>query len=131
MLRRNILISAAVLGAALTFVGCTSDVRRDSDIPIVAAEEAFLPRPRFDKPAARPLSRFLLTWDSVDGAEGYQIQMSENQNFVQIDRAWTIKGNNLELPIEDGQTLFFRIRSFDESTTSRWSAVLEVKEELL
>ncbi|MDF1568926.1 MAG: hypothetical protein RQ801_04970 [Spirochaetaceae bacterium] len=77
------------------------------------------------------MSRFLLTWDSVDGAEGYQIQMSENRKFVQIDRAWTIKGNNMELPIEDGQTLFFRIRSFDESTTSRWSAVLEVKEELL
>ena len=131
MLRHKSLISAAVLATALTLMGCASGDRRDSELTVVPVEENFLARPRFDNPAARPLNRFLLTWDSVDGAEGYQIQMSENRDFTQINRAWTIKGNNLELPIKVGQTLFFRIRSFDESTTSRWSVVLEVKEDSL
>lgn len=96
-----------------------------------AMPEDFLARPRFLKPQARPLGRVLLQWEGVDSADGYEIQMSEIDNFADNTRKWTIRGLNLELPIESGKKFWFRIRAFTGSTASAWSSILEVREDSL
>lgn len=97
----------------------------------VEPEAGFLSRPFLEKAVQRPLSRVLVSWSAVDGATGYLLQMSGSENFSEIRKSWTISGRSLELPIEPGDELWFRVRSFDSNTSSRWSSVLEVKEEKL
>ncbi len=80
------------------------------------------------KPIPRPLGRVLLRWGIVDDADGYELQMSDTESFLTIGKTWTIRGYNLELPIESDVTIWFQIRSFNKKATSRWSAPLKVDE---
>ena len=50
--------------------------------------EDFLSRPRFEKPAPRPLGRVLLSWNSVENAEGYDIQMADTESFEAVEKAF-------------------------------------------
>ncbi len=43
-----------------------------------------------------------------------------------VEKNWTISGTSLELPIEEGNALWFRVRSFNSETSSRWSATQKV-----
>lgn len=104
----------------------TAEISVDEVMP-----EDFLSRPRFSKPLGRPLGRVLLHWESVRDANGYEIQMSNSDNFVSVSKNWTVRGLNLELPIESGKKIWFRIRAFNGNATSGWSAPLEVNEDSL
>ncbi len=108
--------------------GCST---RESAADAIGTEEMpedFLSRPRFEKPAPRPLGRVLLRWGIVDDADGYELQMSDSESFLTIGKTWTIRGYNLELPIESNVAIWFRIRSFNTKATSRWSTPLLVDE---
>jgi len=120
-----------IISLALTVSSCVSEKPVDIQTADAADDENFLPRPRFEKPQGRPLGRVLISWDRIDGAEGYEIQMSQGESFDEVLKNWTISGRNLELPIESGAVLWFRIRAFDSKTTSRWSSALKVEEKLL
>jgi hypothetical protein len=127
-----------ILGFSLIFIilclipaGCGTGSQLDEDTAIEEMPEDFLSRPRFEKPSGRPLGRVLLNWDAVIDADGYEIQMSNSDNFEAILKNWTVRGQNLELPVETGRTFWFRIRAFNTTATSRWSVPLEVNEALL
>ena len=122
----SIIIVAITL--CLVPVACTSDGSSTDTIGTEEMPEDFLSRPRFEKPAARPLGRVLLRWGIVEDSDGYELQMSDTETFLTIGKSWTIRGNNLELPIESNVTIGFRIRSFNTKATSSWSAPLEVEE---
>lgn len=79
----------------------------------------------------RPLGRVLLKWDGILDAGGYEIQMSNADNFVVISKNWTVRGLNLEIPMESGGKFWFRIRAFNDSATSEWSSTLEINENTL
>ena len=75
-----------------------------------------------------PLSRLRLTWNGVDGAEGYELQMASNEDFDDVVRSWTVSGLLLEVEIkDDAPTLWFRIRCFRGNEVSRWSAPLMIE----
>ena len=128
MMIRILSVTIIILAVCLIPAGCktnenTAEISTDDDMP-----EDFLSRPRFEKPAPRPLGRVLLSWNLVENAEGYDIQMADTESFAAVEKAWTIRGHNLELPIQSGALKWFRIRSFNGRFSSRWSAPLELEE---
>jgi hypothetical protein len=122
--------SLAILAITLCLIplGCSTGGSSKVAVETEEMPDDFLTRPRFEKPAARPLGRVLLRWGIVDDADGYELQMSDTESFLTIGKTWTIRGYNLELPIESDVTIWFRIRSFNKKATSRWSAPLIVDE---
>jgi len=118
-----IMVSAHFIGCATKQPDSPSDISNE-------APETFLPRPRFTNPIPRPLNRVLLQWLEIEKADGYEIQMSETESFNTITKMWIVKGVNLEIPIPREGTIRLRIRAFNSSATSGWSAVLEIKESL-
>lgn len=124
------IFSLVIVAITLCFVsiGCTTGGSSTDTVEIEEMPDDFLSRPRFEKPAARPLGRVLLRWGIVDDSDGYELQMSDTESFLTIGKTWTIRGNNLDLPIESNVTIWFRIRSFNTKATSSWSAPLEVEE---
>jgi len=131
MIERIIRLVLVIIIPAVMTTACSTEKPADTQVIDEAVDEAFLSRPRLDRPQGRPLGRVLITWDGIDGAEGYEIQMSERESFDVVLKNWTISGRNLELPIEYGAVLWFRIRAFDSQTTSRWSSALKIEEKLL
>ncbi len=131
MMIRILLIALLLTGILFFSTACSSGKASEQAVEIVNADEGFISRPRFDKPHGRPLGRVLISWDSVEGAEGYEIQMSGSEMFSDDVKKWTIRGRNLELPIESGSLVWFRIRAFNKETASRWSAPLMIEEKML
>jgi len=120
-----------LLSAILLFlsISCSSEGLGDRSIPNEITEnETFISRPRFNKPLGRPLSRVQISWDGIETAEGYEVQMSETESFNTIHKKLTIRGRNLELPIDSGAVVWFRIRAFNTKATSEWSSLLKVEE---
>jgi len=131
MIERIIRLVLVIIIPAVMTMACSTEKPADTQVIDEAIDDTFLSRPRLDRPQGRPLGRVLITWNGIDGAEGYEIQMSERESFDVVLKNWTISGRNLELPIESGAVLWFRIRAFDSRTTSRWSSALKIEEQLL
>ena len=131
MVIRILRFALLLLSTILLFTSCTSGKISEPAVEDVNVEDGFISRPRFDKPQGRPLGRVLINWDSVEDAEGYEIQMSGSELFNDDLKNWTIRGRNLELPIDSGSIVWFRIRAFNKETTSRWSAPLKIEEKML
>jgi len=108
-----------VLGCASGRVPAPADLSEEMPVD-------FLARPRFEKPLPRPLGRVMLVWQQIDEAAGYEIQMSGNQDFTRIEKSWTVRGLNLELPMENDDGRWFRIRAFTAQSRSQWSVPLKV-----
>ncbi len=130
MIRIHRLVFSALM-ILMIISGCSTGKASKVPIETDQAPEDFLSRPRFNKPAGRPLGRVLLSWDMIESADGYEIQMSDSENFTRVEKNWTIKGYNLELPIAGGAVKWFRIRSFNNKTASSWSTELKVEEQSL
>jgi len=103
-----------------------------NDISVIPDEdfENSLPQPRFSNPKPRPLNRILIQWLEIEGADGYEIQISSTESFHTIDKLWIVKGTNLEIPIPQDGAVWLRIRAFNEDVTSDWSTVLAIRENL-
>jgi hypothetical protein len=129
MLKRLYIIAALLLISFLGAVSCASKSDSADGLPNAEATEAFLTRPRFEKPVARPMSRVLISWDEVEGADGYEIQASRTSQFDPLEKAWTVSGTEHELGFSGEGILYVRIRAFAGSAVSRWSAVLELRED--
>ena len=87
-----------------------------------------LERPRFDKPARRPLAHVLIRWNRIQGADGYQLESSETEDFSAVENSWITSSTSVELPLSGGAVMWLQVRSFDEGSVSRWSSPLRVKE---
>ncbi len=107
-------------------VSCTTEKGASENVENQTVEESLLSRPFLEKAIPRPLGRILLKWSTVDGATGYNLEMSTSEDFEMVEKNWTISGTSLELPIEEGNALWFRVRSFNSETSSRWSATQKV-----
>lgn len=131
MVIRILRFALLLISMTLLFASCSSGKISDPAVDDVNLEDTFISRPRLDKPQGRPLGRVLISWNSIEGAEGYEVQMSGSELFSDDVKKWTIRGRNLELPIESGSVVWFRIRAFNKETTSRWSAPLKIEEKML
>ena len=119
-----------ILLASLMLLSCasTSEPTEASPSETTETSETFLSRPRLLDPSFMPLSRVRLTWNGVEGAEGYELQMASTEDFDDIVRSWTVSGLLLEVEIkDDAPTLWFRIRCFRGNEVSRWSAPLMIE----
>ena len=131
MVIRILRLALLLISTILFSTSCSSGKISEPAVDNENVEDGFISRPRLDKPQGRPLGRVLISWDSVEAAEGYEIQMSGGELFSDDVKKWTIRGRNLELPIESGSVVWFRIRAFNKETTSRWSAPLKIEEKML
>jgi len=131
MMKQKLHLLMLALSLASVVTGCSTAAVAETQVAEEIADEDFLPRPRFGKAQARPLGRVMISWENIESAEGYEIQMADSESFNNILKKWTIRGCFLELPLEHGSVLWFRIRAFNRETSSRWSAVLKVEEKSL
>ena len=123
MIRQLISVSLLSILSLFALAGCASSSNK-STTPVESQEDdAFLSRPRFEKPTARPLGRVLLSWNAIKDADGYEIEMSLDKDFLSPDKSWTVRGLNLEIPVPEKTQVFFRIRAFNVDQISRWSTV--------
>jgi len=116
------------LGLILHFAFTACETVPDSNSvqePFEGQPASFIARPRFGKPLFRPLGRVLLHWNAIDGAKGYEIQMSDSQEFLFIEKSWIVRGLELEIPLGSEEGRWFRIRSFKADMQSEWSAALK------
>ncbi len=124
MMRTILLI---ILASVLAAFGCVTDQQDGFPVDADAIDtENLFPRPQFGKPVLRPLGHFLLTWDKINGASGYELQESDSEDFQRVLQNWTMSGTHIELPFSKGMTRWYRIRSFDLEKTSYWSPVLRL-----
>jgi hypothetical protein len=80
---------------------------------------------------ARPLHRVLISWENINGADGYEVQTSLTSDFDPLEKAWTVSGTEHELQFSDDGILYVRVRAFSENAVSGWSVVLELREDRL
>ena len=125
MTRRLIIFTIGLLSTMVVFTSCTSGAFR-AEQPAEELEPLQPTRPRFLAPEDRPLNRILLTWEESSSVDGYEIQMSHQNSFEDVDGTWMVRGRQLEVEIPTNAVVWFRIRSFTKSTTSRWSIPLAV-----
>ena len=131
MMKRLSLITAIALASSIVVISCASGRDVDTAAPTEEQSDGFLSRPRFEKPVPRPLGRVLVFWKPVKDADGYEVQSSRFEDFEIVDKTWTVSGTELELSLSGRQTIYLRIRSFAENSVSRWSSVLELREDAL
>ena len=123
------LLSLLLLASTISILhfSCASRNKPDTGTTNPEISESFIPRPYLERAVPRPLGRILISWQPVESATGYQLQMSYDADFSEIEKSWTIRGVSLELPVDPEDILLFRIRAFNSDTTSRWSPSLEVR----
>ncbi|HEX9614242.1 MAG TPA: hypothetical protein VGA55_01980 [Bacteroidota bacterium] len=81
-------------------------------------------------------STFLyLGWNPVDGAGGYQVDLSTSPDFLTHTFAASIADRRTTTPVLSRGTYYWRVRAFDlEGNTSRWcepqSFVIQIGEDV-
>ena len=122
----------ALVATFVLLAGCATESDDSSmNHPNTDSADLLLARPRFERPAVRPLGRVLLRWDAVEGADGYELQSSEKKDFSTVSGSWTVSTANIELPMDSDTIVWFRVRTFDQNSVSRWSSSLRVEEKEL
>jgi|GEM_PF-1826950 len=126
MFRHSLAVISLGLSLHSVIVACVANPDTNVHKSFEDLPSSFIARPRFEKPVFRPLGRILLQWNSIDEAEGYEIQMSDSQDFLLIEKTWIVRGLKLEIPLESEEGWWFRIRSFKTDMQSEWSTALKV-----
>lgn len=114
-----------------TIFSCASTNDKERSEAQEDAKDPYLAKTTFNKPLARPLGQVLLSWTLVEGAEGYELQCSDSENFENVVKNWTLSGTQIEIPREEGIHYWYRVRSFTLDTMSRWSSSLQLSERVL
>ncbi|MGE3802509.1 MAG: T9SS type A sorting domain-containing protein, partial [Candidatus Kapaibacterium sp.] len=74
-----------------------------------------------NKAAELPVD-ILLTWDSVDGAIFYEIEVGRDEAFDKVDTVLVVDSTSVEIAgLIEGTTYFWRGRAGMSATTSAWS----------
>ena len=103
-----------------------SACRSTGEESAAAIEEPFMARPRILVESSRASLPLRLQWESVSGAKGYELQISDSENFNSSLRNLTITQSSFLLEELDSSVLYIRVRSIFDGGTSRWSETLQV-----
>jgi endonuclease I len=70
-----------------------------------------------------PLENLIVSWEVVDGADGYDLHLSLTENFLSVTQFSNIQANSLQLQgLQNATKYYWRVRTVQNSTFSNWSA---------
>jgi hypothetical protein len=70
------------------------------------------------------LNETVFSWDVVTGADSYQVQIAEDDQFADIIVNEVIDGNSADVTIPEELTQYFwRVRAVDDRNISNWSVI--------
>ena len=126
-LRGLTVLLALMLGAGLVLSGCGDDDSTTTTPAPAPAPPAPAPTPTLDAPggltvASSGTDYIEFRWEAVEGASGYEIQLSTTEgDFSSVSTA-TVTGTMHRFSVEPGTTAYARVRAVsDEANNSDWT----------
>ena len=126
-LRGLTVLLALVLGAGLALSGCGDDDSTTTTPAPAPAPPAPAPTPTLDAPggltvASSGTDYIEFRWEAVEGASGYEIQLSMTEgDFSSVSTA-SVTGTMHRFSVEPGTTAYARVRAVsDEANDSDWT----------
>ena len=95
----------------------------------VVDEPLYMSRPKILLDSNRTSLPVLLSWEEVNGAKSYEMQVSDTADFNSSLQNWTLRGNTFSFSDMKSEQMFLRIRSVYPGGTSRWSETLIIRKE--
>ena len=121
------LLLALMLGAGLALSGCGDDDSTTTTPAPAPAPPAPAPTPTLDAPggltvASSGTDYIEFRWEAVEGASGYEIQLSTTEgDFSSVSTA-SVTGTMHRFSVEPGTTAYARVRAVsDEANDSDWT----------
>ena len=126
-LRGLTVLLALMLGAGLVLSGCGDDDSTTTTPAPAPAPPAPAPTPTLDAPggltvASSGTDYIEFRWEAVEGASGYEIQLSTTEgDFSSVSTA-SVTGTMHRFSVEPGTTAYARVRAVsDEANDSDWT----------
>ena len=126
-LRGLTVLLALMLGAGLVLSGCGDDDSTTTTPAPAPAPPAPAPTPTLDAPggltvASSGTDYIEFRWEAVEGASGYEIQLSMTEgDFSSVSTA-SVTGTMHRFSVEPGTTAYARVRAVsDEANDSDWT----------
>ena len=126
-LRGLTVLLALMLGAGLVLSGCGDDDSTTTTPAPAPAPPAPAPTPTLDAPAGLTVASsgtdyIEFSWEAVEGASGYEIQLSTTEgDFSSVSTA-SVTGTMHRFSVEPGTTAYARVRAVsDEANDSDWT----------
>ena len=126
-LRGLTVLLALMLGAGLVLSGCGDDDSTTTTPAPAPAPPAPAPTPTLDAPggltvASSGTDYIEFSWEAVEGASGYEIQLSTTEgDFSSVSTA-SVTGTMHRFSVEPGTTAYARVRAVsDEANDSDWT----------
>ena len=126
-LRGLTVLLALMLGAGLVLSGCGDDDSTTTTPAPAPAPPAPAPTPTLDAPggltvASSGTDYIEFSWEAVEGASGYEIQLSTTEgDFSSVSTA-SVTGTMHRFSVEPGTTAYARVRAVsDEANNSDWT----------
>ena len=122
-----LLLVGLMLGAGLVLSGCGGDDSTTTTPAPAPAPPAPAPTPTLDAPggltvASSGTDYIEFSWEAVEGASGYEIQLSTTEgDFSSVSTA-SVTGTMHRFSVEPGTTAYARVRAVsDEANDSDWT----------
>lgn len=95
--------------------------------PFVACTPPTLPEatPRLVWPAVAD-GTYRIEWDAVPNAKGYELQEADEPLFLTPTTLLNSDATGMSLPHRPAQTLFYRVRAYNDAASGLWSATIVV-----
>ena len=126
---RGSAVLLVLLLGAVVWSGCSDDTSSTTPAPTPAPPTQPLPDPTLDAPGGLRVSAtgsdFIeFSWNAVEGASNYEIQMSLTEgNFSSVTRA-TVTGTMHRFSVEPSTTAYARVRAMASGVRSDWSGAV-------
>ncbi len=124
-MKKNVIFLLVYLVPLFFSISCQTE--REPHPP--ETEPLYMARPKIliESPVAHlPL---ILEWESVNGAQSYEIETADSPQFNSSLKNWTTMETAFRIETIDSEELYFRIRSRFAEGNSRWSETLLIRDE--
>ena len=126
---KNVIFLLLIICAAVIVPSCKTAVEESYSDTEDPTRSLYPSRPKLLLESYQQSLPLSLHWESVEGAQTYEIEMADSPLFNSSLRNWTIRDNSFQVDALVQTVMYLRIRSRFDTGTSRWSETLELKEE--
>ncbi len=128
-MNKNVIFLLLMAASAAFIMSCETNAGATNSDTETAVDSLYPSRPRILLESSTGTLPLCLHWESVNGAQTYEIETADSPLFNSSLRNWTLRDTSFEISALSQPVLYLRIRSRFDSGTSRWSETLEVKKE--